>query len=80
MAAKFTPIKEQDLAAALGARLKAARAKAGLSVEKMADAAQVARRSYLEWEHGRTLPRLDSLLALSNFHKIPVEILLGGES
>jgi DNA-binding XRE family transcriptional regulator len=45
----------------------------------MADAAQVARRSYLEWEHGRTLPRLDSLLALSNFHKIPVETLLSGE-
>jgi transcriptional regulator with XRE-family HTH domain len=76
---KFTPIDETDLAAALGQRLKNARTKSGLSIEAMAGAAQVARRSYLEWEHGRTLPRLDSLVRVCNVHGMPIEAMLKAE-
>jgi transcriptional regulator with XRE-family HTH domain len=76
---KFQPITDNDLAAALGQRLKAARLKAGLSIEKMADDAKVARRAYLEWEHGRTLPRLDSLIRVCNLHNLPIEAMFKAE-
>lgn len=78
MPSKFIPIKDEDLAAAMGTRLKAARNKAGLSLRKMAEAAGVAERSYCEWEAGARLPRLDSLIRVCNLHRIPIEDMIAG--
>ena len=78
---KFTPIDKDALRVTLGKRLAALRFKAGLSIEKMADGCDVARRSYWEWETGRStkLPRLDTLIKVCNAHEVPLEVLLAGE-
>jgi transcriptional regulator with XRE-family HTH domain len=73
---EFIPLQDEDLAASLGARLKELRSKSKLTIEDLADAADVARRSYHEWELGYRLPRLPSLIRVCNFYKLSIEDLL----
>jgi transcriptional regulator with XRE-family HTH domain len=74
----FTPIQTSDLAATIGANLKAKRLKAKLTIEKMADSAGVARRSYHDWELARNPPRFEGLVRLCNWHKVSIEQMLKG--
>lgn len=73
---KFIPIANPDLAVAIGRRLKSCRQKEGLTMDQVATKADVSRRAYLEWERGRKLPRLDSLVSLCNLYELEVDGLL----
>lgn len=76
----FVPTNEQQLAALLGGRMQAARKATGLSIENLAISAGVAGRSYIEWEAGRQLPRLDSLIKVANYHGLTMAQLFADES
>jgi hypothetical protein len=71
---KFKSIPAADLAKALGANLKAQRGPRHQGI--IAVGAGVALRVYADWEAGKKLPSLRKLLAVANFHKLPVKELL----
>lgn len=63
-------LSEQELAKHIGKNLLAKRTKGEVSAETVADTAEVARRSYSDWERGEQLPTLRSLLRLANYHGV----------
>jgi transcriptional regulator with XRE-family HTH domain len=67
----------KDLAAIIGRHLRAARRTSGLSKNKLSHMAGVTLRSYIPWERGDRLPRLDSLIKIAKIHGKPVRWFLG---
>jgi len=70
------PIKSTDLAKALGRVLRGRRHKTNMSAEAVADGACVSRRSYADWETGKSLPKLDGLTAIAGIYKVEPSDLL----
>lgn len=60
----------------IGGKLKDARAKAGLTQEQVANAVGVSRQSVSNWETGKTLPDIISVIRLSDLYGVSLDALL----
>jgi len=60
-------------------KLKDAREKAGLTQEQVAEAIFVSRQTISNWENGKSLPDITSVISLSNIYNISVDELLKGD-
>ncbi len=60
-------------------KLKDAREKAGLTQEQVAEAVMVSRQTISNWENGKSLPDIISIIKLSDLYKISVNELLKGD-
>lgn len=60
----------------IGARIRAARQKAGFSQPQFARLAEVAEMMLNTWELGKTIPTIDSLRKVSQALGIPISELL----
>ena len=62
-----------------GLRLKEAREAAGLTGYRLAKMMDVQAASVHHWEHGRSYPRIDKLILISELLKVSIDWLLLGE-
>ena len=60
-------------------KLQTLRKQQGLTQEELAAALFVSRTAISKWESGRGYPSIDSLMAISKFFSISIDILLSGE-
>ncbi len=60
-------------------RLKDARANAGLTQEQVAEKIMVSRQTISNWENGKSLPDIISILNLSDLYQISIDDLLKGD-
>ena len=60
-------------------KLQELRKQKGLTQEELAEALYVSRTAISKWESGRGYPSIDSLMAISKFFSISIDILLSGE-
>lgn len=60
-------------------RLKQAREAEGLTQEQVAEAVMVSRQTISNWENGKSLPDIISVMKLSELYKISVDELLKGD-
>lgn len=60
-------------------KLKDIREKAGLTQEQLAEAIMVSRQTISNWENGKSLPDIISIIKLSELYKISVDELLKGD-
>lgn len=60
-------------------KLKAARIKANLTQEMVAEKLQVSRQTISNWENGKTYPDIISVIALSDIYAISLDALLKGD-
>lgn len=67
---------DAELAAAIGARIRAARQQAGLSVSALAARAGIGKGSLSELENGTRNPTLSTLYALAGAVRVPLATLL----
>lgn len=63
----------------IGQFICAARKRAGLSQEALAERLHVTRQTISNWEGGKSLPDIESLKSLAEALEVPVERLLYGE-
>ena len=61
-------------------RLKDARVKAGLTQEQVAEKAMVSRQTISNWENGKSLPDIISIMNLSDLYQISLDELLKGDT
>lgn len=61
----------------VGEKLRAARERAGLTLQAVADAAGVELRTYQRFEAGQYLPRVDVAIRIAGVLKTTVEKLFG---
>lgn len=61
-------------------RLKDARVKAGLTQEQVAQEVMVSRQTISNWENGKSLPDILSIMKLSDLYQISLDELLKGDS
>ena len=61
-------------------QLKAARNNAGMTQEEVAEKVLVSRVTISNWENGKTLPDIASLLSLSDLYNISLDELVKGDS
>ena len=60
-------------------KLKDARANAGLTQEQVAEKITVSRQTISNWENGKSLPDIISILNLSDLYQISIDDLLKGD-
>ena len=60
-------------------KLREARENAGLTQEQLAQAVLVSRQTISNWENGKSLPDIISIMKLSDLYKISVDELLKGD-
>lgn len=60
-------------------RLKDARANAGLTQEQVAEKIMVSRQTISNWENGKSLPDIISIMNLSDLYQISIDELLKGD-
>ena len=60
-------------------KLKDARLKAGLTQEQVADKIMVSRQTISNWENGKSLPDIVSIIKLSDLYQISLDVLLKGD-
>lgn len=60
-------------------KLKNARANAGLTQEQVAEKIMVSRQTISNWENGRSLPDIISIINLSDLYQISIDELLKGD-
>lgn len=60
-------------------KLQALRKQQGLTQEELAQKLYVSRTAISKWESGRGYPSIDSLLAISRFFSVSIDLLLSGE-
>lgn len=63
----------------IGAKLKAARTKAGLTQEQAAQVLDVSRQTISNWENGKTYPDIISVIKMSDQYHISLDHLLKGD-
>lgn len=63
----------------IGQKLKQARLKANLTQEQVADKIFVSRQTISNWENGKTLPDIASVIKLSDLYTISLDELLKGD-
>lgn len=61
-------------------KLKDARANAGLTQEQVAEKIMVSRQTISNWENGKSLPDIISIMKLSDLYQISLDELLKGDS
>lgn len=61
-------------------RLKDARVKAGLTQEQVAQEVMVSRQTISNWENGKSLPDILSIMKLSDLYQISLDELLKGDT
>ena len=61
-------------------RLKDARVKAGLTQEQVAEIVMVSRQTISNWENGKSLPDIISIMNLSDLYQISLDELLKGDT
>lgn len=61
-------------------RLKDARVKAGLTQEQVAEKVMVSRQTISNWENGKSLPDIISIMSLSDLYQISLDELLKGDT
>lgn len=61
-------------------RLKDARVKAGLTQEQVAEKVMVSRQTISNWENGKSLPDIISIMKLSDLYQISLDELLKGDT
>ena len=61
-------------------RLKDARVKAGLTQEQVAEKVMVSRQTISNWENGKSLPDIFSIMNLSDLYQIGLDELLKGDT
>lgn len=59
-----------------GAVLQSKRLSMGLSTKQLSEKMYVSRQTVYKWEGGFTLPRLDSLIMLSELYGCPIDDLI----
>lgn len=64
----------------IGKRLKEKRLAASLSQKELGDILHVSRQTVSSWEVGRTYPDLETLVAISEYYKVPLDELLKEDS
>lgn len=60
-------------------KLKDARAKAGLTQEQVAEKIMVSRQTISNWENGKSLPDIISIMNLSDLYQISIDELVKGD-
>ena len=60
-------------------KLKDARIQAGLTQEQVAEKIMVSRQTISNWENGKSLPDIVSIMNLSNLYQISIDELLKGD-
>lgn len=60
----------------IGKRLQQARTSAGLTQEQVADALAVTRQTVSNWENGKTVPDVGSIVDISSLYHISLDDLL----
>ncbi|MED9903870.1 MAG: helix-turn-helix transcriptional regulator [Lachnospiraceae bacterium] len=60
-------------------KLKAARVSAGLTQEQVAEKIMVSRQTISNWETGKSLPDIVSVMNLSDLYQISIDDLLKGD-
>lgn len=60
-------------------KLKDARANAGLTQEQVAEKIMVSRQTISNWENGKSLPDIISIMNLSDLYQISIDELLKGD-
>lgn len=60
-------------------KLKDARVKAGLTQEQVAEKIMVSRQTISNWENGKSLPDIVSIMNLSDLYQISLDELLKGD-
>jgi len=63
----------------IGKKLKDARANSGLTQEQVAEKILVSRQTISNWENGKSLPDIISLMNLSDLYQISLDELLKGD-
>jgi transcriptional regulator with XRE-family HTH domain len=63
----------------IGAKLKAARAQAGLTQEQVAEKILVSRQSISNWENERNFPDIISVIRLGELYGVSLDTLLKGD-
>lgn len=61
-------------------KLKDARANAGLTQEQVAEKIMVSRQTISNWENGKSLPDIISIINLSDLYQISLDELLKGDT
>lgn len=64
----------------IGKKLKDARTEAGLTQEKVAEKIMVSRQTVSNWENGKSLPDIASILKLSVLYQVSLDDLLKGDA
>ena len=60
-------------------KLKDARIQAGLTQEQVAEKLMVSRQTISNWENGKSLPDIVSIMSLSDLYQISIDELLKGD-
>lgn len=60
-------------------KLKDARLNAGLTQEQVAEKIMVSRQTISNWENGKSLPDIVSIMNLSDLYQISLDVLLKGD-
>ena len=60
-------------------KLKDARIQAGLTQEQVAEIIMVSRQTISNWENGKSLPDIVSIMSLSDLYQISIDELLKGD-
>ena len=60
-------------------KLKNARVQAGLTQEQVAEKVMVSRQTISNWENGKSLPDIVSIMKLSDLYQISIDDLLKGD-
>ena len=63
----------------IGDRIKEARLNAGLSQDQAAEKIMVSRQTVSNWENGKSLPDIASILTMSDLYQISLDELLKGD-
>ncbi len=64
----------------IGKKLKSARVDAGLTQEQVAEKIMVSRQTISNWENGKSLPDILSLMSLRDLFQISLDELLKGDT
>lgn len=63
----------------IGEKIKRARAEMGLTQEQAAEALMVSRQTISNWENGKSLPDIVSVIKMSELYQISLDELLKGD-
>ena len=64
----------------IGEKLKNSRMNAGMTQEQIAEQINVSRQTISNWENGKSLPDVISLIKISDLYQISLDDLLKGDS